>query len=81
MTEADATVFAGLHTGDAYYLSSSIMRENALEWDLVIAHKAYCNPGYFLNTKLMVCAECEAPFFSSGNAPKTCDRCLVGYFM
>ena len=81
VTEADEAKFPSLKAGDAYYITTSIMNDNGLTWDIVVVQKVVCTAGYFANAKTLMCEECLSPFWSGGNAPVVCDRCIKGYFM
>jgi len=79
-SRADAVVYPALTAGDAYYMSTSVLRENGLVWDLVTVEKVNCLPGTFADEVTLMCLECTKPDWSGGNAPKTCDQCVPGFF-
>jgi len=80
VTEADEAKFPSLKAGDAYYITTSVMNDNGLTWDIVVVQKVACLAGYFANNETLLCEECVSPFWSGGNAPVVCDQCIKDYF-
>jgi hypothetical protein len=87
VTASDALSFPSLVPGDAYFVSTEVLHDSGLTWDVVVLQKVSCEAGEYVDTDSFICLQCVSPKFSSGGAVATCDSCIAtnpgdkGYYL
>jgi hypothetical protein len=85
-SDADLS-FPSLVPGDAYFVSTKVLHDTGLTWDVVVVQKVSCEEGEYVDTESFMCVQCASPQYSSGGAASTCDSCVAtnpgdrGYYL
>lgn len=74
---SDALLFPSLVPGDAFYVSTKMLQEPGLAWEVVVVQKVSCEKGEYVDTKNFMCLQCASPKYSTGGAAATCDSCVA----